>query len=544
MKPNAPETYGDDERVLVFLPQSRDAGSVSRVLEKIGVAHLICDTPEQTCLEIEKGAGAVLIEEEVLSPRTKGCLLRVLESQPSWSELPIIVLLRHGPEGRAGRDALLSPADVTLVERPVRANALVSIIRSALRSRRRQYLVRDQLRALDRSYRTLFDSIDEGFCVVEVMFEGKDKPCDYRFLETNPAFEKQTGLVNVKGKSIHEVVPNNEERWFEVYGGVALTGEPVRFQGRVEQLQRWFDVYAFRLGQSENRQVAILFSDITDRKQAEMELQKAKDELEGRVQERTEDLTRALQRLRAETEQRLHGVEELRKKDELLMQQGRMAAMGEMIGFIAHQWRQPLNTLGLMVQELSMRCRRGLADEEYLDNSTAAAMLVIKQMSQTIDDFRNFFKPDKSKIPFKVSDIVSNTMKLIQPSFRDANVTIDVSAGDDVVVEGYPNEYSQVLLNILMNARDVFLERKVAQPRIVIRIFREDGKAVTTIADNGGGVAEDAMAKIFEPYFTTKGPEKGTGIGLYLSKIIIENNMGGSLTVRNVEDGAEFRIEV
>jgi len=304
-------TYGElDERVLMLLAESRDAGSMPQVLEKINVAYIMCATPEQLCAEIGKGAGALLIEEETLSSRMKECLVGALNGQPPWSELPIIVLLRSGPETQTGRDALLLPGDVTLVERPVRVNTLVAIIRSALRSRRRQYLVRDQLRALDEAktrYRTLFDSIDEGFSIIEVIFNENGKPVDYRFLEINPSFEKQTGLVNAQGNRMRELAPKHEEHWFELYGRIALTGEPLRFQRQAEQLHRWYDVYAFRFGRPEDLQVAILFNDITNSKRAESELHQAKDELEVRVRERTEELTRALQSLRSETEERLRG---------------------------------------------------------------------------------------------------------------------------------------------------------------------------------------------------------------------------------------------
>ena len=145
-------TYGGtDERVLVLLPESRDAESIPRVLEVIGVASMMCATQEELCAEIQRGAGALMIEEEALSPRVGSCLHATLERQPSWSELPVIILSSRGPETQVARDALQLPGDVTLVERPVRVNTLVSRVRSALRSRRRQYLVRDQLQALEQS---------------------------------------------------------------------------------------------------------------------------------------------------------------------------------------------------------------------------------------------------------------------------------------------------------------------------------------------------------------------------------------------------------
>src|SRR5205807_7611138 len=131
------------------------------------------------------------------------------------------------------------------------------------------------LRESEKKYRTLFDSIDEGFCTIEVLFDGNDNPIDYRFLEVNPSFEKQTGIQNAQGRRMREIAPQHEEHWFEIYGRIALTGEPVRFEGQAAQLQRWYDVYAFRTGEPAERKVAILFKDITERKQAEAELRRS-----------------------------------------------------------------------------------------------------------------------------------------------------------------------------------------------------------------------------------------------------------------------------
>ena len=133
----------------------------------------------------------------------------------------------------------------------------------------------DELSKSESRYRTLFNAIDEGFCIIEVIFDENERPVDYRFLVINPSFEKQTGLIDAQGKRMRELAPKHEEHWFEIYGKVAVTGQSARFVNRAEQLHRWFDVYAFRFGQPENRQVAILFSDITERKQMEERMRAA-----------------------------------------------------------------------------------------------------------------------------------------------------------------------------------------------------------------------------------------------------------------------------
>lgn len=260
-----------------------------------------------------------------------------------------------------------------------------------------------------------------------------------------------------------------------------------------------------------------------------------------------QDLSEILQveqSLKDETAHRLSAVEELRKQERLLINQSRLAAMGEMIGNIAHQWRQPLNSLGLIVQELPRYYERGLFSKEYLDASVARALQVIAHMSQTIDGFRNFFRPSREKVHFQVSEIVDRIVSITAEAFTPLRLKIEVVADPEIYLEGYPNELSQVILNILVNAKDAAVERKVPLPRIRVRLFRERGRVVLTVADNAGGIPPDLIGRIFDPYFTTKGPEQGTGIGLFMSKTIIEKNMHGTLCARNTGEGAEFRIEI
>ena len=237
-------------------------------------------------------------------------------------------------------------------------------------------------------------------------------------------------------------------------------------------------------------------------------------------------------------------VSDLRYKDKMLIQQGRLAALGEMINNIAHQWRQPLNNIGLIIQSLQFSFNDGTITREEIAGEIGKAMGVIMHMSRTIDDFRNFFRDDKQKGEFVVNKTVHKALDLVSSTLANHNIQVALEEDNTVTALGYQNEYAQVLLNILSNAREACIERAIAVPHIHIRITREKGRSVVYIRDNCGGIAEEIMPKIFDPYFTTRAPDKGTGIGLYMSIVIIEQNMGGSLTARNSEDGVEFRIEV
>lgn len=271
--------------------------------------------------------------------------------------------------------------------------------------------------------------------------------------------------------------------------------------------------------------------DITERKEIENTL------LEKR---------QLLEQLNQNLEERvLAAVSELRKKDQMLLQQSRQAALGEMIGNIAHQWRQPLNTIALVVQELEMTYGRPEFSREYLAAHVRKAMALINHMSKTIDNFISYFKPDRLRTRFNANQVVAESLAMIEPSFTSSDIRLVVNERDVLEMDGFGKEFAQVVLNIILNARDAYKNAEPAQGKTIeITLFRDGDKAVVTIADHAGGIPEEILDRIFDPYFTTKGPDKGTGIGLYMSKMIIEQHMGGRLTARNVDGGAEFRIEV
>ena len=237
------------------------------------------------------------------------------------------------------------------------------------------------------------------------------------------------------------------------------------------------------------------------------------------------------------------GVEEIRDRDELLAQQTKLAAMGEMIGAIAHQWRQPLNALAVQIQFLEDDYEDGLIDEKYLKAHKHENMKLINFMSETIDDFRNFFRVDKVKSLFDVKSKVEETINILASQLKSHNIELNLD-GDNFNVSSFASEFQQVILNIINNAKDVLLEKEINNGKIYINISKNKNIGIITIEDNGGGIPNDITSRIFDPYFTTKEQGKGTGLGLYMSKMIIEQNLGGKLEVTNNAHGAIFTISL
>jgi PAS domain S-box-containing protein len=274
------------------------------------------------------------------------------------------------------------------------------------------------------------------------------------------------------------------------------------------------------------------------------ERQKAQEALTAKRQE-LEKLNGLLEKMNGELEERIDSaVTDLRHKDRILTLQSRQAAMGEMINHIAHQWRQPLNGVGLIAQNLMSDFEMGLIDRVQMKADIDKTLELVDYMSQTIDDFRTYLMPDKTKTEFCANVVVDKAVSIVEPSFKNMQIAVKIDAEDAPVIFGHSNEYCQVLLNILINARDALSERKIDRPEVMIAIRTENGKSVVTISDNAGGIPDHAMANIFDPFFSTKGPDKGTGVGLFMSKNIIESSMNGRLTARNNGHGAEFMMVV
>ncbi|WP_121627011.1 sensor histidine kinase [Poseidonibacter antarcticus] len=238
------------------------------------------------------------------------------------------------------------------------------------------------------------------------------------------------------------------------------------------------------------------------------------------------------------------GIKEAKKKDKAILEQSKLARMGVMISMIAHQWRQPLTELSGILMELETATRFKKVNDEHILNSIEKSDKTIEFMSNTIDDFRNFYKPDKKKENFNILQSCQKAVNLINASLADSLVELSINVKKDKNIYGYPREFSQVILNLISNAKDILEEKSIKNPKIELSISSKGMLSIIKVKDNAGGIKEENLDLIFDPYFSTKDSTKGTGLGLYISKLIIERNMGGELSVYNDKDGAVFQIVI
>ena len=239
-----------------------------------------------------------------------------------------------------------------------------------------------------------------------------------------------------------------------------------------------------------------------------------------------------------------NGIEEGKRKDKAILQQSKLARMGSMISMIAHQWRQPLTELSGVLMELETATRFKKVNDKHILDSIEKSDKMIEFMSNTIDDFRNFYKPDKQKENFSILSSCEKAINLVTATLEDSGIELILNVKIDKEIYGYPTEYSQVILNLISNARDILVENNIKKPQIILTLKGRGSLSIVEIEDNAGGIQEENLDLIFDPYFTTKDSSKGTGLGLYISKLIIERNMGGELSVRNENNGAIFKIVV
>ncbi len=368
------------------------------------------------------------------------------------------------------------------------------------------------LRQSEERYRTLFESIDEGFCVIEMLFDENDKPIDYRFLETNPAFGKQTGLEQVIGKTMLQLAPAHEKHWFEIYGKIAMTGEPLRFENCAEALNRWYDVYAWRIGQPESRKVAVLFKDISDRKRTEAE----REQILQREQAAREAAERAN-----------------RIKDEFL-------------AVLSHELRSPLNPILGWSQLLQNR----KMDQERTTYALQIIERNAKLQVQLIDDLLDVSRILQGKLSLNVDSVnlattITAALETVQLAAAAKSIQIQTILEPEVgQVLGDSGRLQQVIWNLLSNS----VKFTPSGGRVEIRLEQIEAEAQITVSDTGKGILPQFLPHVFE-YFqqadsATTRQFGGLGLGLAIVRQIVELH-GGSVRADSPGEGqgATFTVK-
>jgi C4-dicarboxylate-specific signal transduction histidine kinase len=258
--------------------------------------------------------------------------------------------------------------------------------------------------------------------------------------------------------------------------------------------------------------------------------------LHNTLEQKVEDKTKELKELNNYLEIKVSKeVNQNRKKDIIMFQQARLASLGEMLNNIAHQWRQPLGSLTMIIQSFQTKMLLGKLTEKFVDEKVDDALLLADNMSNTLDDFKNFFSPDKTRSKFFIKNCIEHSMQLAKYLLEQENIKINLIIKQDIEINSFYNELSHVFLNIISNSKDALCSTSDKDDRIIkIIVHKYKENIIINMLDNGGGIPEEIIPKIFEPYYTTKYKSAGTGIGLYMSKQIVEKHMNGTILYKTV----------
>jgi signal transduction histidine kinase/CheY-like chemotaxis protein len=482
--------------ILLFEDNLGDAGLLEEMLEDFNDLYSlkIVETLDEG-LNILKNHNFDVILLDLGLPDSDG-IETLIAVHKIISDTPIIVLTGLNNE-EIGTLAVKKGAQDYLIKKEIDSKLLTRSIRYAIERKKSE-----------NKYLTLFNSIDEGFCTVEVLFDINNNPIDYRFLETNPAFGEQIGLVDDEGKLINDIAPDQEEYWFKIYYKVALTGEPIRFVNENKELNRWYDVYAFKIGDTESREVAILLKDITKFKKVENKLKESQDTLEEKVKQRTDELAKS------------------------------NAELEHFAYITSHDLREPLRMISSFLQLLERR---------YTD-----------QLDEDANDFIGFAVDGAKRLDAMINDIlvysrVSNkernlTMidfnKVIYQVYVNLITSIDENNAE-LTYDSLPSLISdeQLMIQLFQNLIGNSIKyRSQKTPKIHISANKEGNKYKFAIKDNGIGISPEHLEKIFTVFtrLHTHEEYEGTGIGLAIAQKIVEQQGGEIWAESELGKGTTF----
>ena len=409
-------------------------------------------------------------------------------------QVPILILTGFNDDAVA-LEAVRRGAQDYLIKGKFDAELLIRAISYAVEREKLQETVENRtisLNASEERYQTLFDSIDEGFCIIEMLFDADGKASDYRFLEINASFEKQTGLHDAKGKLMRTLVPKHEKYWFEIYGNVAITGEPVRFTNEAKALNRWYDVFAFPVGKGKIRKVGILFNDITQRKNLEKQLQDSE----------------------------------------------RLAAIGATAGMVGHDIRNPLQAIigELFLSKNEVDALPESAAKKYLIDSIQNIEDNIFYIDKIVNDLQDYAKPLKPSIEeidfTKIVENIFSTLKIPESIniFYSIEPCLTKLSSDSSALK-------RILTNLINNA----VQAMPNGGKLSLDAAYKGDKIFISVKDTGLGIPAGMEDKLFKPLFTTKA--KGQGFGLAVVKKLTEALNGVVSFESEIGKGTRFTIE-
>ncbi|MEO5358480.1 MAG: PAS domain S-box protein [Nitrospirae bacterium YQR-1] len=372
---------------------------------------------------------------------------------------------------------------------------------------------------IEQRYKTILQTSIDGFWVVDT--EGK-------LIQVNTAYCNMTGytqqeLLKMTIRNV-EVIESPEDTRRRIEKIMETGGD--RFESRHRCKDGKIIDVEISVNYIKNDNIMFAFvRDITGRKAMEEAIMTMNLNLHRKVEEE---------------------IAKNRSMDQLMYEQSRHVAMGELLVNIAHQWRQPLTTIGLLIQDIGDAFKYNELSDEYLEKNITTVMSELDGLSNTINDFKDFYMSNQQAEELKIKEMINNALAVTSGYFDMEDIVIEKELDDDLTINAVQSEFAQVIMNMLTNVRDVWQQRQTPERIVKIHTYKEPAtnKIIITIADNGGGVPEDIIGKIFDPYFTTKDKSCGTGLGLYVTKLLVEKSMKGTITVRNIDGWCEFRIEI
>lgn len=504
--------------IFLDLPPDDGSGKIAAPLElAIGDYRLASHAGTSLTLPTALVCGRMALEEVPAliadlpcRPKAYAAMLRL----PIDERSVVLLLAPAKPE---------SELPLTQLFQPVMANLAKAILLCRRNEAYTNAIISDRDRAksgLER-FRAALDASSDSVFLID--------PLSMRFVDFNFSAEVSSGYARneLLGMGPQDILPEYERDRLTTLFGALLEGASSILDLDTVIRRKNGESYpaAIRLNlfahDSNEKLVIAMARDDTERKRLEMQLRLLNESLERRVEEE---------------------VAKNREKDHLMIQQARLAAMGEMIHNIAHQWRQPLNALTIMLANIQDQYDFHEMTAESLHRSIEEASTLLQRMSTTIDDFRDFFRPDREPVEFDIAEAVDEALFVITASLKNNHIEVEKNLRREIKFNGFPNQFAQAVLNLLANAKEAIQQHQISGGKIEIALEQLDGNAVLTIQDNAGGIPHEILPKIFDPYFTTK--DQGSGIGMYMSKMIVERNFRGKILAANVGPGARVTITI